>query len=601
MSYFSSLQGKPRISKFAVFDIESSKWTHFEGLGFYDGKKYRHFESVHTFLKEVMRPKYKGYVIFAHAGARFDFNFLFMELQANYKAWKITAPSSEAGVWFIKCSKMRGKKSGRKNESWCNITFSDSFRLIPLSLAQAGKTFDVEHKKIELPITKTVRHDKKGYHHFRSSMEDVTKFKNWKEYLQFDCLCLYECVQAFYSMIVSMGGSCMLTMASSAMDLYRRHFMPKGILIPPTDSPRMNAFLRAAYYGGMTEVYEFEIKDGHKFDKNSMYPWVMRYWTMPIGMPFWMSDINAIGFSQAQVIVPKTEKYPLLPVRWDGKLIRPTGNIEGVWDNYYLQRAQELGYKVKVLRTLAFSSEGYIFDEWVDFWYAKKKKGRETGDKGMEFIAKQMLNSLYGKFGQRREQGQFLFSPKNTEGMTPYDDDNEIWIKPVQSRATYIRVAIAAHITSVASVELHRDGANHGMVYCDTDSIVTRERMTTGLDLGDMKEEHEVVHGLYYLPKLYAERIRKNGEVKTEIKAKGFSKDLREHLEENFEEIQRIGTKAFREKGSRFLTMKASIRQSGQYLSKRIVSRSVKSDNTKRVRVGMSTAPIHLEMFKGLL
>ena len=137
--------------------------------------------------------------------------------------------------------------------------------------------------------------------------------------------------------------------------------------------PSLNA--RDALFGGRTnacKLFAKVIKPGDKilyYDVCSLYPWVMKYCSYPVGHPTIIlkefRDVKEYyGLIKCKVLPPKDLCHPLLPVKVDNKLMFPlcftcakfrNGNFThnenqrcftGTWVTEEIQKAVELGYKI---------------------------------------------------------------------------------------------------------------------------------------------------------------------------------------------------------------------------------------------------------------
>jgi hypothetical protein len=106
-------------------------------------------------------------------------------------------------------------------------------------------------------------------------------------------------------------------------------------------------------------------------------------------------------------------------------------------------------------------------------------------------------------------------------------------LKPIRS---FSHVAIAAFVTALARVELHKwfRRCKWDVFYCDTDSFFTRKRMPTGKGLGELKLEDTIPAtegAVFLLPKTYSYR---NSQGKNKTVMKGFPKELVKFQYEDF-------------------------------------------------------------------
>ena len=149
-------------------------------------------------------------------------------------------------------------------------------------------------------------------------------------------------------------------------------------------------------------------------------------------------------------------------------------------------------------------------------------KSTTTGPE--RWIAKLLLNSLYGIFGRRQETLKTVVVSNSmlpdflgshiVKTIIPIDNDNSIILmvenisselvgalnsvisdfnmKPSEGRKVKSNVGIASAITSYARIEMMRYKTMDGAIYSDTDSIITTDKLDDSLigsSLGLMKDE----------------------------------------------------------------------------------------------------------------
>ena len=141
-------------------------------------------------------------------------------------------------------------------------------------------------------------------------------------------------------------------------------------------------FLRAAYNGGRTEVFKNRSKDGYYYDVNSLYPYIMKNFKMPIGEPIFYNDhdrieerlvkddlneMDSIFFIEADIFVPEDLHIPVLPSVFRGKLCFLTGYITGIWTDKEIKKALEVGCEIEEYKqALYFPKSDFIFKEFVE-------------------------------------------------------------------------------------------------------------------------------------------------------------------------------------------------------------------------------------------
>lgn len=452
--------------QYGTWDIEAKNWWELQCIGCFDGKDYYHYTNVDGFLDHIMQRRYRNYRWFAHFGGRYDMNFIFDRLRKRY---------SNAQVEFY-CSgsmvlRMKIKRSRNDIAYLC-----DSFRLLPAGLRALTIAFDVEHKKGEYDF------------------ENMEYGKELLEYNEQDCRGLYEVLYSFFEQT----GIRSETFATHALRFWRKKYLKRSLWKPHEN---VSDFIRQSLHGGHVEVFKRQSESLKAYDVNSMYPYVMQF-PVPtdyVGESTKLRD-NLYGFVEAIVDVP--EMYiPPLPLRME-KLFFPVGRMQGVWTSEELLEAERRGVKIqKILRGHYFKCDE-IFKDYVDELYALKKNAGEP----TRTIAKYLLNSLFGKFGQHPEKKVFCTEREAPYGAFPIIDPNTgspsgFAEYSRKSRSAYLLPHISAAITSKARLVLLAN-LDDNSYYCDTDSIFTDSVMATGNNLGEWGLVGEG-SAMFIQPKLY--------------------------------------------------------------------------------------------------
>lgn len=461
---------------YGVWDIEAADWWDLQVIGIYDGSDYFWFQNVPDFLNHVMRWKYRHWRWFAHFGGRYDLNFIYDYLRND----------SSVKVSFYCSGSMVMAMDIRKGD--CHARLVDSFRLLPASLRSLTIAFNVKHQKTNYDFSNM---------HF---------CKELLEYNEQDCRGLYEVLTQFFEQTGMMSE----TFASHSLKVWRKDFLRE-----PIWKPRQNVtdFVRNSYHGGRVEVFKRQSSHLQCYDVNSMYPYVMCE-ELPVQYVAESRTLkeNYYGFVDAEIDVPETY-IPVLPLRQE-KLFFPVGKLRGVWSNEELIVAENFGCKIQKIHKAMYFRTAPILREFVSKLYRLKKEAEEP----TRTIAKYLLNSFYGKFGQ---------SPDKKVYVTEKDAPNGSWpiIRPDgkpsgfayyerRSNAAYLLPHISSAVTSKARLHLF-SRMNANIYYCDTDSVFTTDIMLTSKELGDWSLVGEG-ECQFWQPKLY--------KFKGEWKAKGLDR-----------------------------------------------------------------------------
>ena len=219
------------------------------------------------------------------------------------------------------------------------------------------------------------------------------------------------------------------TVASMSKRIYQRRWLPAfhkedgERFIGSLEFPAVAAAEEAAFHGGRTDVLWVgrpKTKFGivHKYDVNSMYPSVMRA-RMPvqfIGVACDSEVIRAIldhrggGTGEAIYLCDVTVKIPTTGLGflgWEGVKIPgsgltfPAGEFRCWAWQPMVSIAYEQDWIVEIHSVLKYRARS-IFRDFVQDIYAMRKAAKEAGNEPQALLLKYVMNSLYGKFGQRK-------------------------------------------------------------------------------------------------------------------------------------------------------------------------------------------------------
>jgi len=282
------------------------------------------------------------------------------------------------------------------------------------------------------------------------------------------------------------------TLAGQAFRTYRHRFMTSPIFIDANEKSLETS--RAAYYGGRTECffigrYENPVR---VYDVNSMYPAVMRENVFPSvhvchlkrpsrsEMERWVSE-----FCVCALVTLETDE-PAYPLRTKDKLIFPVGRFETFLSTPEIAYALARGHFVKA-DNVAVYEKAPLFASFIEELYERRLEATRKGDETARYMLKILMNSLYGKFGQRGKVWE-------REGEAA-DDEFRVWKEldyetgHVYNWRQYGGVlerlseepeglesypAIAAHVTAYARMFLWGKICSIGLenvLYLDTDSL----------------------------------------------------------------------------------------------------------------------------------
>lgn len=144
-------------------------------------------------------------------------------------------------------------------------------------------------------------------------------------------------------------------------------------------------------------------------------------------------------------------------------------------------------YELRVLYSFKGKPFKYFFGEYIDHWYKLKDESKKLNNVFLKNFAKIMLNSLYGKFGTKRQRTNYH-----------YDKDKNEYIEITELSDNLYYLPIAIYITACARMKLVDmvDTQYNEFDYCDTDSIFIRggfkvDQSLLGSELGKWEKENK--------------------------------------------------------------------------------------------------------------
>lgn len=394
----------------------------------YDGKKATSFyiddykneiELINSVISFLLSGPYNNRVIYTHNLAKFDSVFLLRYL-ATSKDCYMDKPLMKDGR-FIQITIKVGIDGGY------SLKFVDSLQLLPQSLKSLAKQFNVEEKglfPVLMPIPDNSLSDKVGffpdfkffnnvsyydYEQFKSNFDGPWVFRDESiKYCEQDCITLYQVLSNFNKLIFERFKKNIWdypTLPSLALAIFRSNYLEENKI--PQLRGLISDFIRDGFTGGSTDMFiPYSKKPIYVYDVNSLYPYIMAMFDMPIGkIEFFKGDITkidpkAFGFFEVEVTAPKNLKIPILQthVKTPGgtRTISPLGSWTGVYFSEEIYNARDnFGYKFKILRGYTFE-RGKIFDGYINNLYEIKLNSSKL--EALYLISKLLMNSLFGRF-----------------------------------------------------------------------------------------------------------------------------------------------------------------------------------------------------------
>jgi len=290
-----------------------------------------------------------------------------------------------------------------------------------------------------------------------------------------------------------------LTRGSQAFNAFRHRFMDKRIYVH--DIEKVKELEREAYMGGRVECFRIGGIPGGPFvhlDVNSLYPWIMTQIELPVKLVDYRENVPVdelfVDLRHFCVVADVTlsTDWPWYALRRDLKIIFPTGKFRTLLTTPDLVAAPG-GPHIHEVHRLAVYTKAKVFVSFVDYFYNLRLRYKRDGDRVREIYTKKLMNSLYGKFGQREPVETITEDVEDdlywrSETLDPISGETDIEYVLMNTRVLqmgwkegrYSSPAIAAHITAAGRrhlAEILHKLPPQAALYCDTDSISIPERV----------------------------------------------------------------------------------------------------------------------------
>lgn len=496
--------------------------------GFYDGIDFMmcwdEKDCVKGFLSLLCQyaDTYGDLLVYAHNGGKFDFHYLLKSDLLNVRKTMVL----NGRIASFEIETLKGVK----------IEFRDSFLIFPMALSAYEKD-TIDYELFEA--------DKRNEPETRAEII---------EYFKGDLKYLYNLIHDFHNRF---GNH--LTVASAAM----RQLQINGYQLERVRNENFDREMRDYYFGGRVQCFDFGsfYGDFQYIDINSAYPYAMLS-AHPSGKSYCrhaLIDENGElqPFEETDFIHVWCIGGGALPFREDdGSLSFPSDTKH----RYYYCTGWELKAGIEAGVCKGFLEGTLIrFDvkqdmrQFIEKYYADKKKADEEGDKQGRLFTKLIMNSSYGKFAldcrkfkehqlvdfnefPKREKNESDEQYQAWDWVTDFDESLlSLWERPAPTDG-FFNVATAASITGFVRAMLFKTIVNsESVLYCDTDSLICkRSSARLGKELGEWDVEAEFIEVHIAGKKLYAARGERQDPLGTPEKIASKGARL------TFDEVKRI-------------------------------------------------------------
>jgi hypothetical protein len=370
-------------------------------------------------------------------------------------------------------------------------------------------------------------------------------------YCKDDCISLYQILIKFRKLIFDEFNILIdkyPTTPSLAFAIFRSKYLKDGTI--PIISGNIDKFIRDSYSGGSTDMIIPYGENVHVYDVNSLYPTSMANQLFPVGKINIFTDLNEVPenylwftvrymheFMQEHeaIVSTKTDMHiPYLQVHRN-RTLSPIGTFGmTITSAEYYNSLND--YNIEIIKGYHFKGENLFYDYVTDMYNLRMKYLKSHP---MNFIAKLLMNSLYGRFGMKDilVESKFADSKVVNEStlLSSIKLDDDLFFVEVEldRNESETSVGIASLITSYSRIHMQKIKQycidnDIKIYYFDTDSIFTDKPLPDRFisnKLGDLKLEYIFKEVVFLGPKIYG-GITTDGEYICKIKGYKDSKKI---------------------------------------------------------------------------
>lgn len=410
----------------------------------------------------------------------------------------------------------------KKNKKVHKVTFYDSLKIIPFSVDQIAKSFNLPISKLKIDYKKE---RPKGH---RLSLDE-------RKYITNDVLIVAKALKVLFDEDLQK-----MTQGSNALNDFKQILTKSKFLhyFPPLDY-EVDKDLRKAYKGGFTylnPIYkEKDVGKGSVLDVNSLYPSVMYEKLLPFGEPVFFNGEyknDKVYSLYIQMITCsfklKKNKIPTIQIKNNKTFFRANEYLESsqneivclVLTNVDLKLFLEHYdvYDLEYICGWKFKGISGIFKEYIDKWITRKNEATITGNKGQRTLAKLMLNALYGKFATSLDVQSKIPVLGEDEiihySLSEKDTKEGIYLPMGAFITAYAREKTIRTSQAIKDYSIEKYGKDM-YIYSDTDSIhsllpIEELKKFCDIDpvrLGSWKHEGDFIKARFVRQKCYLEEI----------------------------------------------------------------------------------------------
>lgn len=397
------------------------------------------------------------------------------------------------------------------NKTWfCNLSYGgnkriliiDTFAFLKNSLKHLSDTLNLDHKKYEFDFTNT---ELLPYLPLSNSIIFDLK-KSLKTYLENDLEVQYDLTKRIIEFHDLYDVRICVSIAQLSARIFKHKFLREGDFIPKIPNHLLKICI-LSYHGGKNTFLDDKVtkyEDMNLYDIRSLYPWAMSTIPNVLNCEYLVVNEFKKDYEGVYCVTGKLKKsdYAIFYThdfeKIDKKFNSSDPNVE---DNVFYYRIKDLcvtSYELKTaLKYKLFELEACYgiliveketynpLKEFVYHFYEKKEKYKNSGNPFYIFY-KLILNSLYGKFIQNQSYTRMREYNINNDGSVKLKKSDIVKVESEFQGGTMFNPLIASLITGKGRSLMFEYEVKYNSVHTATDSILTKEKIPTGKNIGDM-------------------------------------------------------------------------------------------------------------------
>lgn len=450
---------------------------------------------------------------------KFDGQFIIYWLETNGFSWVREKKDRQKCSYMTLISSMGQFYAidiyfAKKSRSWQRVRILDSLKILPLPVRELPEAFGLDIEKLEIEYN-----GPREYGHALSELE--------LHYLRNDCEIVARSLEHMFKM-----GLTKMTLAGDALASYQE-IVGKTAYERWFPEPEYDSDVRQSYRGGFVyanpKYAGKAVGAGIVLDVNSLYPWAYSTQPLPYGEPKFFTgryepdslytlyvQMFRCSFKIKPGHIPTVQlkgSRGFLPTEYvtdsggeEVALCLTSVDLELFLDHYDVFNAEWFsGWKWKASTCL--------FAAYAEKWFTLKAQATRDKNAPLRFIAKRMLNSLYGRFAINPE----------TYSKEPYYDretDSIQYRRGPDEHRKPLYIPVGTFVTAWARNKTIRAAQSvfDRFLYADTDSLhllgteIPPELEIDDVKLGAWAHESSFDRAKYIRAKTYIEE--ENGELR---------------------------------------------------------------------------------------